>query len=51
MTKLDEAYEYLKDVYINMVKNAMNDAEHNDNEVINKNETLAIESKEENKEK
>jgi len=47
MVKLSDAFEALKDVYINMVQNAIKDAEQHDDEDTNKNETLAIESKEE----
>lgn len=44
MTKLDEAYEYLKNVYINMVKNAIKEEESKD-EDSNQKDTLQIENK------
>ena len=36
MHKLDEAYEYLKNVYINMVKNAIKEEESTNDEKDNK---------------
>ena len=46
MIKLDEAYDYLANLYVEMVKDALQN-ESNDDEEDSKEDTLKIENKEE----